>query len=155
MAVSWQFVVADPGAVRLDVDPHPVGGRLGAVGGAAAQQGPDPGQQFGQPEGLGDVVVGAGVQADHGVHLVGAGGQHQDREAVALGAQPAAHLQAVHAGQTEVEHHQVDSRPASPASSAVGPSSRTSTSYPSRRSARASGSEMEASSSASSTRVMG
>ena len=85
-----------------------VAGGCGGLGGAAAQQGPDPGEQFGEPEGLGDVVVGAGVQADDGVHLVGAGGQHQDREGVALGAQPAGHLQAVHAGQPQVEHDQVD-----------------------------------------------
>ena len=78
------------------------------LGGAAAQQRPHPGEQFGEPERLGDVVVGAGVEADHGVHLVGAGGQHQHREAVALGAQPSAHLQAVHPGQSQVEHQQVD-----------------------------------------------
>ena len=123
-----QLLVAHPGPVRLDVDPHAVGGGLlGRLGGAAPQQGPDPGEQFGEPEGLGDVVVGAGVEADDGVHLVGAGGQHEDRHAVALGAQPAADLEAVHAGQAEVEHDQVDAA-LQPGVERGGPSSRTSTS---------------------------
>ena len=81
---------------------------LPQVRGAAPEQRPDPGEQFGQAERLGHVVVGAGVESDHGVDLVGAGGQHQDREGVAVGAQPAADLQAVHAGQAQVENDQVD-----------------------------------------------
>jgi hypothetical protein len=40
--------------------------------------------------------------------LVRAGGEDQHGEGVALGTQPAAHLQAVHAWQAQVEHHQVD-----------------------------------------------
>lgn len=86
-----------------------MGGGLGRLGGrTAAQQRADAGEQLGEPEGLGDVVVGARVEADDGVHLVGACGQDEDREGVALVAQPAAHLQAVHTGQPQVEHDQVD-----------------------------------------------
>lgn len=81
---------------------------LGLGGGAAAQQGPYAGEEFGEPEGLGDVVVGTGVQAHHGVHLVGAGGQHQDGEGVAFVAQPAGDLQAVHPGQPQVQDDKVD-----------------------------------------------
>lgn len=83
--------------MRVDVDPHAVHA-LADIGGAAAEQGAHAREQFGQPERLGDVVVGAGVEADHGVHFVGARGQDQNREAVPLGTQPPAHLQAVHAG---------------------------------------------------------
>lgn len=104
-----EFLLAHPGPVRLDVDPDPVGGGLrGGFGGAAAQQGTDPGEELGEAEGLGDVVVGSGVQADHGVHLVGPRGQHEDRHGVAVGAQPPRDLQAVHPGQPQVEHDQVD-----------------------------------------------
>ncbi|MFK4543406.1 hypothetical protein RKD29_003002 [Streptomyces tendae] len=85
-----------------------VRGRLRGLDGAAPQQGPDPGEQLGETEGFGDVVVGARVQADHGVHLVGAGGQDQDRHGVALGPQPAGDLQTVHPRQAQVQHDQVD-----------------------------------------------
>ena len=108
-AVSWSS--SSPIQARCDSTsmrtPWVAGGCCG-LGGAAPQQGPDPGEQFGEPEGLGDVVVGAGVEADDGVHLVGARGQDEDRHGVALGAQPAGDLQAVHAGQPQVEDDQVD-----------------------------------------------
>ena len=45
-------------------------------GGVAAQVGADAGVQFGEPDRLGQVVVRAGFQADDDVHLVGAGGEH-------------------------------------------------------------------------------
>ena len=45
-----------------------------------AQAGPDAGDEFGEPERFGDVVVGAGVEPDDDVHLLGACGQHDDRE---------------------------------------------------------------------------
>ena len=80
----------------------------GVSDGAAAQQRPHPGEQFGEPERLGDVVVGAGVEADDGVHLVDAGGEDQHRGAVPFGTHPAGHLQAVHLGQAEVKNDQVD-----------------------------------------------
>lgn len=95
--------------MRLDVDPHAVGGRrLLRLGGTAPEQRPYPGEQFGEPEGLGHVVVGARVQADDGVHLVGARGEDEDRHGVTVGTQPAGHLQAVHPGQAQVQHDQVD-----------------------------------------------
>ena len=78
---------------------------------AAAQQGAHPGQQLGEPERLGDVVVGARVEPHDRVDLVGAGRQHEHRHPAALVAQAPAHLQPVHAGQAEVEHHQVAGRP--------------------------------------------
>jgi hypothetical protein len=80
------------------------------AGGCCGSAVPRPyaGEQLGEPERLGDVVVGARVEADDGVHLVGARGQDQDRHGVALGAQPAGDLQTVHAGQPQVEDDQVD-----------------------------------------------
>jgi hypothetical protein len=88
--------------------PSAVRGRLRRLRGAAPQQGPHAGEQFGEPEGLGDVVVGARVQTDDGVHLVGTRGQDEDGHGMALGTQPAGHFEAVHAGQAQVEHDQVD-----------------------------------------------
>lgn len=124
-----EFLVAHPGPVRLDVDSHAVrGGLRRGLRGAAPEQRPDPGEEFGQAERLGDVVVGPGVQADDGVHLVGAGGEHQDRHGVAVGAEPSGHFEAVHPGQAQVEHDQVDAALEAWLSRAVGPSSRTSTS---------------------------
>jgi hypothetical protein len=63
-------------------------------------------RQLTRAEGLGDVVVRAGLEADQAVGLVAEGGQHDHRDRP-LGAQPAAHLEAVHAGQHEVEDDEV------------------------------------------------
>lgn len=103
-----ELLVAHPGAVRLDVDPYAVGrGGDDGLAGAAPEQGPDPGEELGEAEGLGDVVVGARVEPDDGVDLVRPRGEDQDRDRVALGAQPPGDLQAVHAGQPQVEYDQV------------------------------------------------
>jgi len=67
----------------------------------------DPGQQLGQAEGLGDVVVGAGVEPDHQVHLVGPGRQDQDRNGAAVRADAPADLKTVNVRQAEVEHDHV------------------------------------------------
>ena len=80
--------------------------RGGAAWRAPPQQRPDPGQQLLALEGLDQVVVGAAVEAGDAVLGLGAGGQHQDRH-VAVGAQPAADLDAVEAGEAEVEDDQV------------------------------------------------
>ena len=80
--------------------------RGGAARRAAAQQGPDPGQQLLALEGLDQVVVGAAVEAVDAILGLGPRGQHQDRH-VALGAQAAADLDPVEAGQAEVEDDQV------------------------------------------------
>jgi hypothetical protein len=73
---------------------------------AAAQPGADPGDQFLGRERLGDVVVGAGLQAEDHVDRVGLGRQHHDRD---TGFHPdlATDLQPVLAGQHQVEQHQV------------------------------------------------
>ena len=80
MAVSCSSSLVEPGPAALGVDPHDRARRPRGVGGRAAQQGPHPGEQLGEPERLGDVVVGAGVEPDDGVDLVGAGGEDEDRD---------------------------------------------------------------------------
>ena len=78
--------------------------RLGLV--AATQPGADAGDQLLRLERLDDVVVGAGLEADHDVDRVGAGGEHDDRHA-GLGPDPAAHLHAVEAREHDVEQDEV------------------------------------------------
>ena len=62
--------------------------------------------QLPRAERLGDVVVGAQLQAHHPVRLGAQGGQHDDRDVAGLAEGPA-HLEAVDPGQHQVEHHQV------------------------------------------------
>ena len=69
---------------------------------AAAQQGLDVRHQFARLEGFGQVGVGAELQAHHAVHHVAARGEHDDGD-VALLADGAAELEAVHLGQHHVE----------------------------------------------------
>src|SRR5258708_3472336 len=71
------------------------------------RQGADPGQQLGEGEGLGQVVVGAGVQPRDPVLDRGPGGQHQDRRLDSLGANLAANLESVHPRQHHVPDDQV------------------------------------------------
>jgi hypothetical protein len=62
--------------------------------------------EFAGAVGLGEVVVGAQVQAEEEVLLGAAGGEQQDRD-VRLGAQDAAHVEAVDQRQHHVEHDEV------------------------------------------------
>ena len=82
-------------------------------------------RQFARIERLRQVIVGAELQADDAVHILAARGQHDDRD-LALLAQAAQDLEAIDAGQHDVEHHQVHarcegafSRPRLPSCSAV------------------------------------
>ena len=72
----------------------------------APQHGLDAGDEFAVAERLGEVVVGPHGQSDEPVDLVAASSQDQD-VAVGKGADLAAHLDAVEAGQPEVEHDDV------------------------------------------------
>ena len=92
-----------------------VGGRGGVEVGRqrarAAQHRADAGEELARHEGLGEVVVGAHLEADDAVHILAARGEHQDR---GVGVRPAARAQvaaqgeSVLAGHHEVEHDQVD-----------------------------------------------
>ncbi len=73
------------------------------------QSGADPRDEFGEPERLGDVVVGAGVEPDDHVHLLGACGQHDDRQVGMAGPNLATHVEPVDVRQCQVEQDQVGS----------------------------------------------
>ena len=85
----------------------PPADRIGEVAVRAAQQRLDPAHQLAQPERLGQVVVGAELEADDLVDLVVARGQDQDRHLGAGGAHAAQDLEAVDAGQADVEDDEV------------------------------------------------
>jgi hypothetical protein len=95
------------GWVDLDVG-HPDGGAVVAVD--APQLRGDPGEQLAEPERLRDVVVGAGAEAQHDVHLLVARRQHHDRQRRRAAPQPPADLDAVDVGEAQVEQHEVGPR---------------------------------------------
>jgi hypothetical protein len=66
----------------------------------------DAGHQLAEPERLDHVVVGAQLQADDPVDLLGAGGDDDDRHRRA-GPQPPAHVQAVYVRQPQIEQDDV------------------------------------------------
>ena len=84
----------------------PIGELLGGLGLRPPHPGPDPGDELLGLERLDDVVVGAGLQAQHDVDGVGLRREHDDRHA-RLGADRPADVDAVHAGEHEVEQHDV------------------------------------------------
>jgi hypothetical protein len=67
----------------------------------------DPSQQLPQGERLGDVVVGAQLEAAHAVPLLAAGGQHDHRDVDPAAPQLAADVPAAHARHHDVEQDQV------------------------------------------------
>jgi hypothetical protein len=86
-----KFGVTVPSAACLVVDPHPADGAW-RLDDASPQERPDAGEQLGEPERLRDVVVGARVQADDRVNLVGPGGEDQDGHRLSFGPDASAHL---------------------------------------------------------------
>ena len=78
-------------------------------GGRAAQQGVHAGDELHHAEGLGQVVVGASIQAAHLVVFRALGREHHHRHMLGglIGAQAAQNLQPVDARQHDVEQHQV------------------------------------------------
>ena len=87
---------------------------VAGLGGDAAQQRAQPGEQLLEGERLGQVVVGAGVEPLDPVADGVAGGEHQDRHAVADLAQRAGGLQAVEPRHHHVHHDGVGVDPADP-----------------------------------------
>ena len=65
-------------------------------------------QQHGEAERLGDVIVGAGFQAEDGVGIGVVAGQHDDRRLEAVLAQDAHGLAPVDVGQADIHDHQID-----------------------------------------------
>ncbi len=74
---------------------------------AAAHERPRARFQLRQRERLGDVVVGAEIEAPHAVRFGVVGGKNQDAPRVASAAQLAQHVESVDARKAEVEHDQV------------------------------------------------
>ncbi len=82
--------------------------RLGGFG--PAQRRPDPGFEHGRGHRLDHVVVGARLQAPHDVGVVAPRGQHDHGHRGPARTQPSADLEAVDAGQHQVEHGEFDGR---------------------------------------------
>ena len=86
---------------------HPAAGRVGQVAIRPPEQGLDPAQQLAQAVRLGQVVVRTQLEADDLVDLVVAGGQDEDRHLAARGTDASEDLEAVDAGQADVEHDEI------------------------------------------------
>ena len=67
----------------------------------------DSGHKFADAHRLGDVVVGAQLQAQDFVHLLAPRREHDDGRGRPLGAQPTAHFVPIHRGQHHIEQNQV------------------------------------------------
>ena len=115
-----QSIFGRPDTEGLVVAAHAVGGEVhlqpgifellgGERGAHAAQNRTRAGDQFLGAEGLGDIIVGAGLQPADAVVFLAAGGQHDDRQVGGLlaAAQAAAHLDAADALDHPVEQHEV------------------------------------------------
>ena len=81
---------------------------LHAAAAAAAHQRVHACRQLGRGEGLCHIVVGAGHQARHLVHFLGAGRQHDDANSGVVGPQTAAYLKPIDAGQHHVQQRYPD-----------------------------------------------
>ena len=75
---------------------------------APAEQAGDPGQQDGEVERLGQVVVGPRLEPEQHVVGVRAGGQQHHRHELPRRAQPPHHLEAVESGQHDIEQDDVE-----------------------------------------------
>ena len=80
-------------------------GRLQAA--VSAQQHLQPGLEFTQIKGLGQIVIGTHVQAQHAVGHAGPGRQNQHGHRIAAGPQSLQNAQAVPPGQLQIEQHRV------------------------------------------------
>ena len=100
-------LVITNGANLRDIAAHWRGARVGT----APYQGAQAGFEFVQIKGFGQVVVSPGVQPHHPVAHGAARGEDQHRCAQAECACTLQHLQAVQAGQGQVEHHGVGHAP--------------------------------------------
>src|SRR5215472_11994116 len=78
-------------------------------GGRAPQESADAGEELPWIEGLSEIVVGAHLEPHHLVHIFALGGEHDHGQGgtVGEGADSAAHLEAVHAGEHDIEEHDV------------------------------------------------
>ena len=92
---------------------RPLGQQLGAdhaVAADAAEQGIHPRRQLSGREGLRHIVVRTGHQAGHLVHFLCSGGEHNDADLLAGGADAAADLEAVDVRQHNIQNGNADVR---------------------------------------------
>ena len=100
-----QRLAVDRGARGARIEPEGAADQGGGrMPGGPPQQGPEARQQLFGVEGLGQVVVGAGVEAGDLLAPGAAGGEDQHRSGHALLAPALEHRDAVDLGQAEVEH---------------------------------------------------
>ena len=111
----WLDAHAAPGRIDLDIAVGDRCERSAAFGPdlprvTAPQQSPHARHQLANAEGLGQIIVGPAVEAEHLVGLLAPGGQHQDRRFGILRVAPngAAERHTVQSGQHEIEDHQVE-----------------------------------------------
>ena len=97
---------ADAAGAGIERD-RPAGQFGLGVAGGAAQQRADPRQHFLEVKRLGDVIVGAGVEALHLVAPAVARGEDQHRHRAPVAAPRLQHRDAVHLRQADIEHHGV------------------------------------------------
>ena len=119
-STSWPCTL-DAVRGEVDVELAELDRRDGPGRDPAPQVGADAGEQLREVERLGQVVVGAGIEAQHDVDLLGPGGEHDHGRLGVPFAQPAADLDAVHVGQAQVEQHEVRLAPRATGSSAAAP----------------------------------
>jgi len=106
--VQRRLVAADD--ARRSVPPQAAAAH--AAGGVLpAHQRAQPRLELVQVEGLGQIVVGTGVEARDPVADRAPGRQHEHRRVIAAAAQPRQHGEAVDAGDRQVEHDHVEHRP--------------------------------------------
>ena len=77
------------------------------AGARASHDGADAGQELARVEGLGDVVIGAELEAHDAIGVVAARGEHHDGDVV-LATDASADLEAVGAGEHHVEEHHIE-----------------------------------------------
>ena len=106
-------LAGDPAGGRIDRQAADDDRRVQRFGRATPQDGTDPRQQLVGRERLGEVVVGAGIQAGDLVGLLRPGGQHDDRQLTGARLAPPGSGQRVAAlsGKHPVEHDQVGRMP--------------------------------------------
>ena len=104
---TWGPAVA-PDLHRVNVD-HEIRTRqnLSCFWLLAAEQGPDPGQQLLVGERLRQIVIRTAVEPLDALTDRRLGSQHQNRHIVSRGAKSAAHLDAIHAREHEIEDNRI------------------------------------------------
>ena len=109
IAVNVECAKAQAGLATRTGHRSAHGWRRPAALAMAAQHSADAGQQLAGLEGFGQVIVSPHFQTNDAVHRVALGGEHQQRHATqrtGQGTDAAAHLQAIHVGQHQVEDDQ-------------------------------------------------